>query len=652
MPGPGRCVDPDNDDLMEWSPGNAFNGVTIPAGATECGVLRWDSWPVTSQDYDLFLLDASFDAVASSLNDQASSPSEPTEGTCYTNTTGATAGFYWAVVRYSATVTPRFDFVSQPESAGIGALGFSTPDSNVTEPATSPAALAVGATCAQNGALEPYSSRGPTIDGRVKPDLTAPDGVSGTVYGDATGCANGTGFDGTSASAPHVAGAAALLSQARPGLSVDQLQTLVLSEFSGRVADNLGGGALWLHAPSFAAPIAHGGNDLSIVNGDGTNATVLASGGPVAAAAISPDGTKVAFSAAFGGQYQIYVANIDGTGRIQLTNGAGPAESPAWSPDGTKLAYDEGGAISIRNANGTGTPTLLTTGAGPSWHGSKVAFTDVVNESGFIHYDVFSINADGTGRTNLTNHFNATSDGPAWSPNGAQVAFDTSPVPAGIYLMNADGSNIHSLLGGFSVRQPSWSADGTKLVLVSSDDLITVNADGTGQIALTKTPFNQEMHPSWSLSAVTPFAPAPAVQGQARIGALLYAPQPPWIGAVAGEHGLPVETRRKHHRGSYLLELRAAGGRQRRPCLCRRDGRGDDPPIVADGGRGARGAGRGDAPDGHRDRAAGNDRDGDHRVVDRVADVVLDPVAPLRLVRRFLREHLRRDRRDVHARCG
>ena len=129
----GTLLDPGNDDLMEWSPGNAFNGVTIPAGATECGVLRWDSWPVTSQDYDLFLLDASFDDVASSLTDQASSPSEPTEGTCYTNTTGATAVFYWAVVRYSATVTPRFDFVSQPESPGIGALAFSTPDSSVTE---------------------------------------------------------------------------------------------------------------------------------------------------------------------------------------------------------------------------------------------------------------------------------------------------------------------------------------------------------------------------------------------------------------------------------------------------------------------------------------------------------------------------------------
>ena len=56
---------------------------------------------------------------------------------------------------------------------------------------------------------ESFSSQGPTIDGRIKPDIMGPDGVNTFSYGS-------DGFFGTSAAAPHIAGAAALIKSSNP----------------------------------------------------------------------------------------------------------------------------------------------------------------------------------------------------------------------------------------------------------------------------------------------------------------------------------------------------------------------------------------------------------------------------------------------------
>jgi hypothetical protein len=75
--------------------------------------------------------------------------------------------------------------------------------------------------------VESFSSQGPTIDGRIKPDIAGPDGVSSGTYGSSPAC-NGAGFYGTSAAAPHVGGAAALVKQANPSFSPAQLQSFLV----------------------------------------------------------------------------------------------------------------------------------------------------------------------------------------------------------------------------------------------------------------------------------------------------------------------------------------------------------------------------------------------------------------------------------------
>ncbi len=81
---------------------------------------------------------------------------------------------------------------------------------SITDPGNTESVITVGATHRDSAHLygvSYFSSRGPTGDGRVKPDLVAPgEKIVSTIPEGAT-----KRMDGTSMAAPHVSGAAALL---------------------------------------------------------------------------------------------------------------------------------------------------------------------------------------------------------------------------------------------------------------------------------------------------------------------------------------------------------------------------------------------------------------------------------------------------------
>src|SRR5205807_2088838 len=109
------------------------------------------------------------------------------EDVCFTNDTGADDYFFFAIYKFAATVKPRFDAYVH----GSFPLQYQVAAGSINELAASPNVLAAAAFCWQSPfPLEVFSSRGPTIDGRTKPDIAGPDGVSTATFGAASSCSD------------------------------------------------------------------------------------------------------------------------------------------------------------------------------------------------------------------------------------------------------------------------------------------------------------------------------------------------------------------------------------------------------------------------------------------------------------------------------
>lgn len=177
----------------------------------------------------------------------------------------------------------------------------------------------------------------------------------------------------------------------------------------------------------------------------------------------SPNGKKVIFSIAHDGVSNLYEMDLASRQLTRLTNHPGADTSPSYSPDGSQIVFesDRGGAqqIYVMNADGSN-PTRISYGDGryaePVWspRGDYIAFTKIAGGQFYIGV----MKPDGKGERELSSSFLV--EGPTWSPNGRVIMFDRAQRNGGrSELMSIDltGRNERKVVTPTGASDAAWS---------------------------------------------------------------------------------------------------------------------------------------------------------------------------------------------------
>ena len=163
----------------------------------------------------------------------------------------------------------------------------------------------------------------------------------------------------------------------------------------------------------------------------------------------SPDGKKIAYFSLlieedFESNFGLYVSNLDGTEKVKIRDNINilGVQYLVWSPDGSLIAY----ALGIIGSDGTGR-IKVNRFEFPSWSpdGRKLVAKREDN--------VFFLNANGTGETQISTPPRVFLRDFSWSPNAQRIVCWCQNDDI-IYILNIDGSSPTKLTYG---SHPQWS---------------------------------------------------------------------------------------------------------------------------------------------------------------------------------------------------
>ncbi|MGZ4812842.1 MAG: Tol-Pal system beta propeller repeat protein TolB [Terriglobales bacterium] len=289
---------------------------------------------------------------------------------------------------------------------------------------------------------------------------------------------------------------------------------IIAHRFANEIIFRLGGGIQGITESKIVYVSTRSGNkEIWEMDYDGANQRQLTHLGSIALSPrISPDGSRVAFSAMTGGGWNVAMYSLELGRMVTFPHFGGTNLSPAWSPDGKQIAFSSSRTgdpeIFICDNDG-GHLRRVTSFKGPdvspAWNpksGGQIAW--VSGRTGLPQ--IYTMEADGTNPQRMTDQGYAVS--PSWSPNGQFLAFawirhygPGLPGAQDIYIMDIASKQIVQLTHEAGRNDfPSWSPDGRHLVFQSNraggDQIWSMLADGTQQHPLTASGSNTQ--PKWS----------------------------------------------------------------------------------------------------------------------------------------------------------
>lgn len=278
--------------VHDWTTGDELNRVVIDPDGSTTFYLSWDTSGSDTDDYGLFVYDASGSTVLGS----SLSLGEGFESVQITNgSTVSTLTVNLLVLKTSGVGNAELELFSHGNVSSswehLVTAGSTTSPSNATDPnVISVGAVAHGDFSSPNGTsgiLKSYSSRGPSNSGMQLPDLLGPT--------DTTAFAYPNGFGGTSCATPNLAGAAMVFRDSVPQYSATAItwlleqQAEVTGDWGGAGPGNSyghGGVHLTAYAPGYTV-------FLSRSFGNTANAATAPSYTLAGAVADSPSGGRI-----------------------------------------------------------------------------------------------------------------------------------------------------------------------------------------------------------------------------------------------------------------------------------------------------------------------------------------------------------------------
>ena len=291
----------------------------------------------------------------------------------------------------------------------------------------------------------------------------------------------------------------------------------IAHKFADEIIFRLGGGIQGIAETKiyYVHFTGDGNKEIWAMDYDGANQHAVTHLGEISLSPrVSPDNSRIAFSALGKNGFQIRTYSLL-LGRLVTFNSPGSTNlSPAWSPNGQQLAFSSSRSgdpeIWVSDAQGA-TARRLTNFKGPdvspTWNpktGAQLAW--ISGRTGLPQ--LYIMDSDGSGVQRMTDGGYATS--PSWSPNGQFVAYawdrkygPGAPGGQDIYVMEVASKRWIQLTHDIGRCDfPSWSPDGRHIVFANTPGgngshtrIMTMLADGTERHELTGA--GSDM-PNWS----------------------------------------------------------------------------------------------------------------------------------------------------------